>query len=359
MTRVEAEGNLLALPDGGRRLDPEDQEGFPDPDLPLVGVSDEDQGFDPSPEDVASVRVVSFQHPDEFGADAHRDRLSRRGPALLLTGYGADRGIDHRIGLLDRHDLAFDEVRAADEIGHEPPVGIEIDLPGRSYLDDTAALHHCDGVRQRQGLDPVVGHIDGGDLELREEASQLLTCLFPELGVQIAQGFIEEDHLRFRHQGPGQGDALLLTAAELRCRPVLEPVELHEMKRLFDLPSDLLFGFVPGLEGVGHVVEHVHVGPDGVGLEHHAQPPFLRRDIDALFRREDDLITDGDLPRVGYLQADDAPQQGGLAAAARAEESEDPVGGDVKVDVGKRRDRLVFRVIVLAESPDVDFHVLF
>src|SRR4030042_6372769 len=116
VARVEAEGNLLAFPDGGRRFDPEDQEGFPDPDLPLVGVSDKDQGFDPSPEDVASIRVVSFQHPDKFGADAHRDCPSRRNPALLLTGYGADCRIDHRIGLPDRHDLAFDKVRAADEI---------------------------------------------------------------------------------------------------------------------------------------------------------------------------------------------------------------------------------------------------
>ena len=64
-------------------------------------------------------------------------------------------------------DLALDEVGAADEIRHEFPVGIEIDLPRRSHLDDAAAFHHCDAVRQRQRLDPVMGHVDGGDLELR------------------------------------------------------------------------------------------------------------------------------------------------------------------------------------------------
>ena len=131
--------------------------------------------------------------------------------------------------------LPLDEVRAADEIRDEPPVGFEVDLPGRPHLDDPAAPHHRDRVRERQGLDPVVGHIDGGDRKLREKAPQLLARLLAELGVQVGEGLVEEDHLRLGDQGPGQGDALLLAAAELRRRPVLEPVELDEMERLGDL----------------------------------------------------------------------------------------------------------------------------
>ena len=46
-----------------RRLDPEDQQGLPDPDLPLVGVADEDQGFDLAPEDVAPAGLVSPRAP--------------------------------------------------------------------------------------------------------------------------------------------------------------------------------------------------------------------------------------------------------------------------------------------------------
>ena len=102
VTRVEVQRYLFAFPDGGRRLDPEDQEGLSDPDLPLVGVSDEDQRFDLSPEDVASLLVVAFEHPDEFGTDAHRDGSSRRGRDLLQAGDGTDRGIDHGKGLVDR-----------------------------------------------------------------------------------------------------------------------------------------------------------------------------------------------------------------------------------------------------------------
>ena len=81
MARVELKGNLLALPDRGCRLDPEDQQGIADPDLPLVGIADEDQRCDLSPEDIASALRISFQHPDEFRADTDR-------------GLGAGRGID-------------------------------------------------------------------------------------------------------------------------------------------------------------------------------------------------------------------------------------------------------------------------
>ena len=251
--------------------------------------------------------MIAFEDPDEFGADAHRDGRPRRRRDLLLAGDGTDRRIDHCKGPVDGGRFPLDEVRTPYEVRHKPPVGIEIDLPGRSRLDDAAAFHYRNAVRQRQGLDSVMGHIDGCDRKLGEKAPQLFARLFPEFCVEIAQGLIEEDHLRFGDKGPRQGDPLLLTAAQLCGRPVLEPVELDEMERLFNLFFDLFPGLVPGLKGVGHVVEHVHVGPDGVGLEHHAQPAFLRRDGDSLLRREDHLIPDGDLPRIGHLQTDDAP----------------------------------------------------
>jgi len=61
---------------------------------------------------------------------------------------------------------------------------------------------------------------------------------------------------------------------------------------------------------------------------------------------------------VSASLADDAPKKGGLAAAARSQKGEDPVGRDDQVDMVKRRDRLAFRVIVLVETFDVDFHFL-
>ena len=134
------------------------------------------------------------------------------------------------MAVLQRRDLPLDQVGATDEIGDEAVVGVEIDLFRVADLDDSAFAHHRDLVRKGQRLDPVVGHIDRGDLQLGEKTAQFLARLFPELGVEVAQRFVEENHLGLGHQGPGQGDALLLAAAQLRRRPVFEPLHLHELE---------------------------------------------------------------------------------------------------------------------------------
>ena len=84
MARVELERDPVSLPNGARRVDSEDQEGLPDPDLALVGVSDENERFDLSPKEVAPRRLVPREYPDEFGPDAHRGRLSRRKSRYLV-----------------------------------------------------------------------------------------------------------------------------------------------------------------------------------------------------------------------------------------------------------------------------------
>lgn len=52
MPRVELQGDLLALADGGRRVDPEDEQGLAHADLPLEGIAHEDQGLDRSAKDI-------------------------------------------------------------------------------------------------------------------------------------------------------------------------------------------------------------------------------------------------------------------------------------------------------------------
>ncbi|MGB5747459.1 MAG: hypothetical protein WBM69_10775 [Desulfobacterales bacterium] len=81
---------------------------------------------------------------------------------------------------------------------------------------------------------------------------------------------VKKNDLGFGHQGPRQGHALLLSAAAFGRRAVVEPVKLNEAQH----PGHLLPDFIPWhfsvLQGVGDVIEHVHVRPDRVGLENHA-----------------------------------------------------------------------------------------
>ena len=72
----------------------------------------------------------------------------------------------------------------------------------------------------------VVGDVDGGDLQPPLQRLDLLPHLDPELGVQVAQRLVKQQHRGVDHQDSGEGDALLLAPAELRGEPVLHAFEL-------------------------------------------------------------------------------------------------------------------------------------
>ena len=61
-----------------------------------------------------------------------------------------------------------------------------------------------------------MGHVDERDAELALELPQLELEVLAELGVEGAERLVEQQDLRVEHQGPGQGDALLLATGQLR-----------------------------------------------------------------------------------------------------------------------------------------------
>ena len=82
------------------------------------------------------------------------------------------------------------------------------------------------------------------------------------------------------------------------------------------------------LQRKGGVLEHRHVRPDRVGLEHHAEAAPVGRHEDAFERDEKTTrAVDRDLAGARPLEARDRAQRRGLAAAARAEQREElPLG---------------------------------
>src|SRR5690606_35065620 len=103
-----------------------------------------------------------------------------------------------------------------------------------------------------------------------------------------------------------------------------EPDQLqHPLDPLRDLGARQL----AQLEGEGHVVEHGHVRPQRVVLEHHGRGAALRwqvRDVPAV---------DHDLAHVGSEEPGDDAQGGGLAAARRAEQAHQLPAVDLEVEV--------------------------
>ena len=81
-------------------------------------------------------------------------------------------------------------------------------------------------------------HVDHRDAEQLLQPADLAAHLDPQLGVEIGERFVEQQHMRLDHEGAGDRDALELAAGQL-VRPALAvAVELHELQRARDALAD-------------------------------------------------------------------------------------------------------------------------
>ena len=94
--------------------------------------------------------------------------------------------------------------------------GPVVDLGRGADLVDVARVHDRDAVTHRQRFLLVVGHVDERDPDLALDALELELHDLPQLEVQRAERFVEQQRAGVVHQRAGQRDALLLAAGELR-----------------------------------------------------------------------------------------------------------------------------------------------
>ena len=154
-----------------------------------------------------------------------------------------------------------------------------------AVLLDATVAHDGQAVTERQCLRLIVGDEHGGEAEATMELVDLGADLVAQAGVEVAQRFVEQDELRSSDEATGEGDALLLAAAELSRIAVEQRSAVDEVGGLLDPPGlDALLDLA-GLQRVGDVLADRHVRPQGVRLEHHADVPLVRRQVDPVGRR--------------------------------------------------------------------------
>ena len=85
---------------------------------------------------------------------------------------------------------------------------------------------------------------------------------------------------------------------------------------LVTVGPDLLGDEFAVFDGELHVFPDAHMGPQGVGLEHHADEPLVGGQHVILVGHH--LLTDPDLAGGGVVEPGQQPQQRGLAAAGGA-----------------------------------------
>ena len=153
-----------------------------------------------------------------------------------------------------------------------------------------------------------------------------------QLGVQVGEGLVHEEHVGFAHQGAAQRDALALAVGQLAGQALKQHFDLHQRGNAVDglLDVVLVLLVARAAKRGSDVVIHGHVGIQGVVLEHHGHVALGGVDL------VDDLAADLDHALFGDLDARDVVQQRGLAGACRPEQHEELLVMDFQGHVVKR-----------------------
>ena len=186
-------------------------------------------------------------------------------------------------------DPAVHEIDIPDESRDEFVCRPLVDLDRASDLLDQAVLHDDQAVGDRHRLELVVRHEDGRDVQPLLELPDLLAHDEPQVRVEVGEGLVEEQDLRFEAERPGKGDALLLAAGELVDHPVPEGLQFDHLEQFVDPRRDLLLRPLVDLQAVPDVFRHGHVGEQGVVLEADPRVPEVGGKVVDPLAVEDDV----------------------------------------------------------------------
>ncbi len=238
----------------------------------------------------------------------------------LAAGAAQHRVAAGQAVLVDR--LALDHVAGADEAGDELRARPVVDLLRGAGLLDLAGVHHRDHVGGGHRLRLVVGDVDGRVAIFVVQPAHLEAHLLAQIGVEIRQRLVEQQRLGLDDQRARERDALLLPARELARIAVRELREMRGRQDGGELASDGLAVDLAQHQPIGDVLVDRHVRPQRVALEDHRHVAALGRH--GARRRGEDLAAHPDFARRGLDEAGDQAQRGGLAAAGRPEQANEP-----------------------------------
>ena len=191
----------------------------------------------------------------------------------------------------------------------------------------------------------------GGHLQLLVELAQPAPQLLAHLGVQGAEGLVQEQERRLGGQRARQCHPLALPSGKLVRIAAADPIQLDQLEQFLHRSADLRFrqplGAGLDAKAEGDVLEDGEVAEQRVVLENEAHPAVLR----TLPRRVHPA--EQDLSGVRNLQARDGAQERGLPAAGRPQQRHQLPVGDVQRHVLQH---LVLSVVGLGEVLDVDAH---
>ena len=217
------------------------------------------------------------------------------------------------------------QIALAEKTGHERRGRPMIEFCRGACLEDAAPVHDAEPVRQTEGFLLVVGDMDEGESQGLLKIAEFRLHLAPQAEVEGTERFVEEDNLRLGGEGPGEGDALLLTARQLRGQAVGVVLHADEAEH----PAGAGFAGSAGdtlhAETEGHIFSRREMGEEGVVLEDHVDRPGVGR-----LPLQNGCTADCDGALIRKVETGDEAQGGAFAAARGSQQREEFARSDAE-----------------------------
>ena len=197
---------------------------------------------------------------------------------------------------------------------------------------------------ERHGFDLVVRDEHRGGRHTLAQLLELQAHLRAQLGIEVGQGLVEQEHLGIAHDAAAERDALLLAARELARPPLQQRLDRQDLGGAAHGGIDLALRDAAVAQAERQVVVHAHVLIERVVLEHHGDVAVLR------LQAVDDPVADGDGAAGDVFQARDHAQRRGLAAARRSDQYHELVVGDMQVEILHGGDAARIGLVHVAEG---------
>lgn len=189
-----------------------------------------------------------------------------------------------------------------------------VDLQWGALLFDSSVVEYDQSVGEGHGFDLVVGDVQHGGAQGGVEFLDFYTDLSAQGGVEVGQGFIEQEQTGSTGDGASHGDSLSLASGQLSGIAFEQVFQAQHAGDFFDAGADGFGRFAPEFESEGQVVAYGKMWVKGVTLEHHGDVAVAGWCVCHVAGADEYGAF------VGFFQACDGAEQGGFAAARRADE---------------------------------------
>jgi hypothetical protein len=200
-------------------------------------------------------------------------------------------------------------------------------------LEDLAAVHDDELIRQQACLRPVMGDHEDGNVQRAEMVAEIFAQGLTQIGVEGGKRLVEKEEAGLDDKGAREGDALLLATGDLARAAVALGGEVEALEHRIDAGAALARW--QSMEAVRDVVGDAEMGEEGVVLEDEADATLLGREVNAARGVKPHLSAKGDAALLRALQSGQTAEHSGFPTAGGAQQDGDAVlrGGHFQLTV--------------------------